>query len=235
MRFYEFECKLLLAKQGVPLPHGGTANNPEQARQLAAELRGPVVLKSQVLTGGRMKAGGVKFADTPEEAEAHAQAILDLEIDGHKARGLLVGAKAEIKQEYYAGVVWDGIRKLPSFVFSPMGGIDIEEVAETHPDKIGRGHISTLLPQSDFQAKQVVASTGVSGPQLNRLIPFLPRLARIFVKYDMTLAEINPLVELTDGKFVALDAHMEMENEGRPRQRQLLEELGVGEDETREA
>ncbi|MEA2482400.1 MAG: succinyl-CoA synthetase beta subunit, partial [Thermoleophilaceae bacterium] len=120
-------------------------------------------------------------------------------------------------------------------VFSPMGGIDIEEVAETHPDKIGRGHISTLLPQSDFQAKQVVASTGVTGSQLNRLVPFLSGLARIFVKYDMTLAEINPLVELTDGKFVALDAHMEMENEGRPRQKELLEELGVGEEETREA
>ncbi|HET9766866.1 MAG TPA: ATP-grasp domain-containing protein, partial [Thermoanaerobaculia bacterium] len=235
MRFYEYESRKILEREKIPVAAGGYAQTAEDAKRIAEDVGGPVVIKSQVLTGGRMKAGGVQFADTPEEAEAHAQTILDLEINGHKARGLLVGAKAEIKQEYYAGVVWDGIRKLPSFVFSPMGGIDIEEVAETHPDKIGRGHLSTLLPQSDFQAKQVIASTGVTGSQLNRLIPFLSGLARIFEKYDMTLAEINPLVELTDGKFVALDAHMEMENEGRPRQKALLEELGVGEDETREA
>ncbi|HEX4734472.1 MAG TPA: ATP-grasp domain-containing protein [Thermoleophilaceae bacterium] len=235
MRFFEYESRKILEREKIPVAPGGYAQTAEDAKRIADDVAGPVVIKSQVLTGGRMKAGGVKFADTPEEAEAHAQTILDLEINGHKARGLLVGAKAEIKQEYYAGVVWDGIRKLPSFVFSPMGGIDIEEVAETHPDKIGRGHISTLLPQSDFQAKQVIASTGVTGSQLNRLVPFLSGLARIFVKYDMTLAEINPLVELTDGKFVALDAHMEMENEGRPRQKALLEDLGVGDDETREA
>jgi succinyl-CoA synthetase beta subunit/citryl-CoA synthetase large subunit len=235
MRFFEYESRKILEREKIPVAPGGYAQTAEDAKRIAADVAGPVVIKSQVLTGGRMKAGGVKFADTPEEAEAHAQTILDLEINGHKARGLLVGAKAEIKQEYYAGVVWDGIRKLPSFVFSPMGGIDIEEVAETHPDKIGRGHISTLLPQSDFQAKQVIASTGVTGSQLNRLVPFLSGLARIFVKYDMTLAEINPLVELTDGKFVALDAHMEMENEARGRQKELLEELGVGDDETREA
>src|SRR5207253_10073422 len=122
MRFYEFECKLLLAKQGVPLPHGGTANNPEQARQLAAELRGPVVVKSQVLTGGRMKAGGVKFADTPEEAAEHAAAILGLEINGQMPRGVLVDPKAEVAQEYYAGVIWDGTAKRPMMLFSDMGG-----------------------------------------------------------------------------------------------------------------
>src|SRR5436309_6508883 len=217
MRFFEYESRAIVAKAGIPVTKHGFAASAEEAQRIAQEIGGPVVIKSQVLTGGRMKAGGVLFADTPEEAEGHAQTILDLEINGHKARGLLVGSKAEIKQEYYAGVVWDGIRKLPSFVFSPMGGIDIEEVAETHPDKIGRGHISTLLPQSDFQAKQVVASTGVTGSQLNRLVPFLSGLARIFVKYDMPLAEINSPAELTDGKFVALVAHMEMEHEARGR------------------
>jgi succinyl-CoA synthetase beta subunit len=177
MRFFEYESRKILERERIPVAPGGYAQTAEDAKRIAAEVAGPVVIKSQVLTGGRMKAGGVKFADTPEEAEGHAKEILELEINGHKARGLLVGAKAEIKQEYYAGVVWDGVRKLPSFVFSPRGGIDIEEVAETHPDKIGRGHISTLLPQSDFQAKQVIASTGVTGSQLNRLVPFLSGLA----------------------------------------------------------
>ena len=102
-----------------------------------------------------MKAGGVKFADTPEEAAEHAEAILELEINGHMPRGVLVDPKAEVKQEYYAGVVWDGTAKRPLMLFSDMGGIDIEEVAETHPDHVGRGHLSNLLPISDFEAKQV--------------------------------------------------------------------------------
>src|SRR5438874_1206390 len=182
-----------------------------------------------------MKAGGVRFADTPEEAEGHAHEILELDIGGHMPRGLLVGAKAEIKQEYYAGVIYDGIRKLPTFVFSDMGGIDIEEVAETHPDRIGREHFSTILPHMDFRAKDVIASLGITGSELNRLTPILAALARLFLKYDMTLAEINPLAQLDDGTFVAVDAHMEMENEARVRQQELLEELGVGEDETRQA
>jgi succinyl-CoA synthetase beta subunit/citryl-CoA synthetase large subunit len=150
-------------------------------------------------------------------------------------RGVLVGAKAEIKQEYYAGVIYDGVRKLPTFVFSDMGGIDIEEVAEQHPDRIGRGHFSTILPHMDFRAKDVIASLGITGSELNRLTPILSKLASLFVKYDMTLAEINPVAQLEDGTFVAVDAHMDMENEGRVRQKALLKELGVGEEETREA
>jgi succinyl-CoA synthetase beta subunit len=120
-------------------------------------------------------------------------------------------------------------------LFSDMGGIDIEEVAERHPEHIGRGHFSTVLPQMDFRAKDVVASLGITGSDLNRLTPILAGLARLFVKYDLTLGEINPLARLEDGTFVAVDAHMDMENEGRARQRELLAELGVGDEETREA
>ena len=164
-----------------------------------------------------MKAGGVKFADTPEEAEQHAADILKLEINGHMPRGVLVDPKAEVKQEYYAGVVWDGIRKQPVMIFSPVGGIDIEQVAEEQPDKVGRRHFSNILPFSDFEAKEVIASTGVTGQQLQRLVPIVTRLAKLFVENDMTLAEINPLAEMEDGSFVALDAHMDMENEARGR------------------
>ena len=120
-------------------------------------------------------------------------------------------------------------------LFSDMGGIDIEEVAEQHPDHVGRGHFSNILPLSDFQAKQVIASIGVTGSRLNRLVPIVTRLAQLFVEHDMTLAEINPLGELQDGSFVALDAHMDMENEARPRQKALLHDLGVGDEETRQA
>src|ERR1043165_9967179 len=199
MRFYEYE-----------------------ARKIVEEIGGPVVIKSQVLSGGRMKAGGVKFAATPDEAARHAEEILKLEINGHMPRGVLVDPKAEVKQEYYASVVWDGTAKKPLMLFSDMGGIDIEEVAETHPDHVGKGHVSNLLPIADFEAKQVVAATGVTGSQLNRATPVLAKLARLFRDNDMTLAEINPLAELTDGSFVAPDAHMEMEAEAVGRQKGLL-------------
>jgi succinyl-CoA synthetase beta subunit/citryl-CoA synthetase large subunit len=235
MRFFEYESKEIVRRAGIPTSKGGFATTPDEARARAEEVGGPVVIKSQVLTGGRMKAGGVKFADTPGEAAAHAADILKLEINGHMPRGVLIDERVAVKQEYYAGVVWDGIRKQPVMLFSDMGGIDIEEVAETHPDHVGRGHFSNLLPFSDFQAKQVIASVGVTGSALNRLTPIVTRLAGLFVANDMTLAEINPLAQLEDGTFVAVDAHMEMENEARPRQNSLLADLGVSGEETREA
>jgi succinyl-CoA synthetase beta subunit len=235
MRFFEYEAREIVKRAGIPVTDFGFATTPLEAHEIAARIGEPVVIKSQVLTGGRMKAGGVQFADSPDEAAAKAEQVLALEINGHVPRGVLVDTRAQVAKEYYAGVVWDGIRKRPVMLFSDMGGIDIEEVAETHPDHVGRGHFSNILPLSDFQAKEVVASVGVSGSRLNRLVPILTRLARLFVEHDMTLAEINPLGELADGTFVALDAHMDMENEARPRQQALLEELGVGEEETRQA
>lgn len=235
MRFYEYESRKIVERAGIPVTKYGFATDAEQAKEIAADIGGDTVVKSQVLTGGRMKAGGVQFASSPEEAEAHARDILQLEINGHMPRGVLVDPKAQVKQEYYAGVVWDGTRKEPMMLFSDMGGIDIEEVAEQHPDHVGRGHFSNLLPFSDYQAKQVIASVGITGSALNRLTPILARLARLFQDYDMTLAEINPLAELEDGSFVALDAHMEMEKEAEGRQKKLLKELGIGDDDVREA
>ena len=149
MRFFEYESRAIVAKAGIPVTRHGFAKTPEEVRTIAAEIGGPVVIKSQVLTGGRMKAGGVQFADTPEEAEGHARHVLELEIGGHMPRGVLVDSKAAVKHEYYAGVVWDGIRKRPVMLFSDMGGIDIEEVAEQHPDHVARAHFSTVRPFSD--------------------------------------------------------------------------------------
>ncbi|HTB71342.1 MAG TPA: ATP-grasp domain-containing protein [Solirubrobacteraceae bacterium] len=235
MRFFEFEAREVVKRAGIPVTDFGFTTDPAEAAQIARRIGGPTVIKSQVLSGGRMKAGGVKFADTPEQAESYAHDILQLEIGGHMPRGVLVDPKADVAQEYYAGVVWDGTRKQPVMIFSPVGGIDIEQVAEQQPDKVGRRHFSNILPLSDFHAKEVIAATGVTGSALNKLVPIVLRLARLFVDNDMTLAEINPLGRLADGSFVALDAHMEIENEARGRHRQLLAELGVGDDETRQA
>jgi succinyl-CoA synthetase beta subunit len=235
MRFFEYEAREIVKRAGIPVTDFGFTTDAAEAKQIAQRIGGPTVIKSQVLTGGRMKAGGVKFADTPEEAEQHAADILQLVINDHHPRGVLVDPKADVEQEFYAGVVWDGIRKQPVIIFSPVGGIDIEQVAEEQPDKVGRRHFSNILPLSEFQAKEVIASTGVTGSDLNKLVPIVTRLARLFVEYDMTLAEINPLGKLKDGSFVALDAHMDMENEARGRHKALLKDLGVGDDETRQA
>jgi succinyl-CoA synthetase beta subunit/citryl-CoA synthetase large subunit len=235
MRFFEYEARELIKRAGIPVTDYGFATDAAKAREIAQRIGGPTVIKSQVLSGGRMKAGGVRFADSPDEAEAHARDILSLEIGGHQARGVLVDPRAQVEQEYYAGVVWDGIRKQPVMIFSPVGGIDIEQVAEEQPEAVGRRHFSNILPFGDYEAKEVIAATGVSGAALNRLVPIVARLAKLCVENDMTLAEINPLGRLADGSFVALDAHMEMENEARGRHRELLGELGVGEHETRQA
>ena len=168
MRFFEYESRKIVAKAGIPTSPHGFATSAEEARRIAQEIGAPTVIKSQVLTGGRMKAGGVKFADTPDEAASHAEEILKLEINGHVPRGVLVDSRVAVKQEYYAGVTWDGTRKRPVMIFSPMGGIDIEEVAETHPDKVGRRHLSNLPRAADYEAKEVIASTGVTGKALQR-------------------------------------------------------------------
>jgi len=235
VRFYEYEAKALFARHGTPLPKGQVARTAAEAQTIAAGIGGPVVLKSQVLTGGRMKAGGVKFADVPADAEAAARAILALEIKGQKPRGVLVEQRAPVAQEYFAAVTWDGRRKLPVLIFSDMGGIDIEEVAEKHPEHVARVHLSTIVPWSAYRAKEAIAAVGITGDDLNRLIPIVSTLVEVFLRYDLTLAEINPLGKLADGRFLVLDGHVDLEGDARDKHAKLLEELGIGKEETREA
>jgi succinyl-CoA synthetase beta subunit len=235
MRFYEFEAKALFARHGIPLLKGRVAKTPSEAREAASEIAGPVVLKSQVLTGGRMKAGGVKFADDPAAAEQAAAAILQLEIKGQKPRGVLVEQRVRVVQEYFAAVTWDGRRKLPVLIFSDMGGIDIEEVAEQHPDHVSRTHLSSILPFSAYRAKEAIAAVGVTGDVLNRMTPILATLVELFLRYDLTLAEINPIGRLEDGRVLVLDGHVDLEGDARDKHAALLKDLGIGKEETREA
>jgi len=188
-----------------------------------------------VLTGGRMKAGGVLFADTPGSAAEAAQKILALTINGHQPRGVLVEGRAPVAQEYYVGVTWDGIARLPVMIMSDMGGIDIEEVAEKHPEHIAKRHFSTIHPFSDFMAKELVAALGITGSDLNRLTQITASLANIFRSYGLTLAEINPLARLADGRFVCLDGHVDMEDEARDSQKAILRQLEIDPAEKRQA
>ncbi len=235
MRFYEYESKALFAKRRLPLGRSQVVQSAAEAKSAASEIGGPVVLKGQVLSGGRMKAGAVKFADTPDEAAAHFDAIMPIEVNGQKARSVLVEEKTPIAQEYFVSVTWDGRAKKPVVLFSDMGGIDIEEVAEKHPEHVSKTHFSTIFPLTPRIAKEAVGAVGVSGRELNRLTPIVFELMQLFLDCDLTLAEINPLARLEDGRFIVLDGHVDMEAEARGKHQALLAELGIGEEETRQA
>ena len=235
MRFYEYESKALFRKHRLPLGQSRLVGSAAEAGQAATEIGGPVVLKGQVLSGGRMKAGAVRFADSPDEASDCFDPIMGIEVKGQKSRSVLVEEKSPVAQEYFVSVTWDGRRKLPVLLFSDMGGIDIEEVAETHPEHLSKTHFSTILPLTPRIAKEAVGAVGVSGGDLNRLTPIVFELMKIFLDYDLTLAEINPLARLEDGRFVVLDGHVDMEAEARGVHKALLAEIGIGDDETRQA
>src|SRR3954454_24962027 len=189
MRFYEYEAREIVRLAGIPVTEYGFTRDPAEAAEIAARIGGPVVVKSQVLSGGRMKAGGIRFADTPADAEREAREVLELEIGGHKPRGVLVDPRASVVQEYFASVCWDGTRKRPVMLFSDMGGIDIEQVADSHPDRVGRTHLSTILPLSDLRVREVVGAGGLSGAPLQRLVPIFTRLAEVFFERGLPLAE----------------------------------------------
>ncbi|HEY8119959.1 MAG TPA: ATP-grasp domain-containing protein [Myxococcota bacterium] len=233
MRFYEYESKALFRKRGMPLGRGKVVRSAAEASAAAREIGGPVVVKSQVLSGGRMKAGAVQFADTPEQAAAKYEHVLPIVVKGERARCVLVEEKSPVAQEYFASVTWDGRAKRPVLLFSDMGGIDIEEVAEKHPEHLSRTHFSSILPISERIAKEAIGAVGVTGDDLNALIPSVFKLMQLFLDFDLTLAEINPLAKLKNGKFIVLDGHVDMEAEARGAHKPLLQELGIGDDETR--
>ncbi len=235
MRFYEYESKALFRRHGLPLPEGRVVSSASDARKAFDELPGSAVLKSQVLSGGRMKAGAVRFADNADEAAEAYDAILPIEVSGQKCRSILVEEKSPIAQEYFVAITWDGRAKRPVLVFSDMGGIDIEEVAEKHPEHVSKTHFSSVLPLTPRIAKEAVGATGVSGAALNRLTPIVFELMNIFLDYDLTLAEINPLAGLEDGRIIVLDGHIDMEAEARNSHKALLAELGIADEETRQA
>jgi succinyl-CoA synthetase beta subunit len=227
VRFYEFEAKAFLARQGIAVPAGRLARTPEEATDAASSIGFPVVLKSQVLSGGRMKAGAIRFAESTAEAREGAETILGLELRGRQPVGVLVEPRVAIGQEYYLGVTYDTLAKLPVAILSDRGGVDIEEVAEKGPEHISRRTFSSLLPITEFPFKECVAALGLSGGQLTALASVLFRLARAFLEHDLTLAEVNPLARLEDGSYVALDCHIDMEDEAVGRQKALLEALGA--------
>jgi succinyl-CoA synthetase beta subunit len=204
---YEYQGKQLFASAGIPVSEGRLATTPEEARAAAEELGGQVVVKAQVLVGGRGKAGGIKLADTPAEAEAHAAAILGMDIRGHVVRRLWVERASDIAKEYYLSVTFDRGEKKPLFIFTTEGGVDIEEVAETKPDALARLHIDPLVGFQPWHARRLVYAAGIDDPsEQKQVAAIVEKLYDAFVRFDAMLCEINPLIVTPEGEVKALDS-----------------------------
>jgi succinyl-CoA synthetase beta subunit len=204
---YEYQGKELFGRFGIPVSEGRLATSPEQARAAAEELGGPVVVKAQVLTGGRGKAGGIKLAQTPIEAGEAAEQILGLDISGHVVEKLWVERASEIAKEYYLSVTFDRGEKKPLFMLTTRGGVDIEEVAEQSPDALALLHVEPLVGFQPFQARRLFFAAGIEDPREQKQVAaIIEKLYRVFVECDAMLCEINPLIVTPEGEVRALDS-----------------------------
>ena len=207
MDLYEYQGKELFRRAGIPVSDGKLATTPAEARTAAEELGGSVVVKAQVLTGGRGKAGGIKLAASPEEADARAAEILGLDIRGHVVRKLWIEKASDIAKEYYLSVTFDRGAKQPLFMFTTQGGVDIEEVAESSPDALVKLHVDPFEGFQPWHARALVYGAGVDDPDEQKQISAIAaRLYSAFVDFDAMLCEINPLIVTPAGEVKALDS-----------------------------
>ena len=205
MKLHEYQSKAIFARHGIPTPKGSIADNAEQARQIASELGKKVVIKAQVLVGGRGKAGGIKVASTPNEAEKLADQILAMHIKGLPVRKVLVDEALHIAKEIYLGIVVDRAAKCATMMGSAAGGMDIEEVARTTPEKIIRIQIDPAYGLQDYQARELAFGIGIDKTLVRDFVTIALALYHVFLDTDASLVEINPLVVTADNKLIAAD------------------------------
>jgi succinyl-CoA synthetase beta subunit len=207
MDLYEYQGKQLFRQFGIPVSAGRLATTPDEARAAAEELGGQVVVKAQVLTGGRGKAGGVKLADAPADAEQKAKDIIGLDIRGHVVEKLWIESASDIGKEYYLSVTFDRGAKQPLFMFTTQGGVEIEEVAANDPDALVRLHVDPLAGYQPWFARRLVYGAGVEDPgEQKQIADIVAKLYRCFVETDAMLTEINPLIVTPEGQVKALDS-----------------------------
>ena len=220
MKIHEYQAKDILARYGIPVQPGKVAHTPEEAEVIARELGGPVVIKAQVYVGGRGKAGGIQFGETPEGAREAASRVLGMDIKGLIVDKVLVTSKIDIKEEYYLGVILDRASQAPVVMVSKAGGIDIEEVAATTPEKIVKQTVDMHWGLLPFQALDIVARAGLPHETLRPASAILAALVKAFIESDANLAEINPLALTADGKVQAADAKILIDDNGLFRQKE---------------
>jgi succinyl-CoA synthetase beta subunit len=206
MKIHEYQAREIMARYGLPVVGGDVATSPQEARAIAERLGRAVVVKAQVHVGGRGKAGGIRLARTPEEAETVAAAILGMDLKGIPVRKVMVAEAVEIAREFYLGVVMDRAARRVLMMASAEGGVEIETVAKEKPEAIVRVAADPLLGLRDYHARQVAFGMGLAGPQALSFVPIATALYRCYVENDATLAEINPLVITKAGEWRAVDS-----------------------------
>ena len=207
MDLYEYQGKELFARFGIPVSDGRLATSPEEARAAAEELGGVVVVKAQVLTGGRGKAGGIKLAESPVEAAERGKEILGMDIRGHVVRKLWIEKASDIAKEYYLSVTFDRGEKKPLFMLTTQGGVDIEEVAARSPEALARLHVDPLVGFQPYQARWLCFTAGVTDAgEQKQVIALIGKLYDAFVACDAMLCEVNPLIVTGEGEVRALDS-----------------------------
>jgi len=221
LKIHEVDARALFAKFGLPVPPSRLVLKAEDARKAAEEIGCPVVVKAQVLVGGRGKAGGVKLAATPEEAATKAKAILGMDLKGIRVEKVLVARAVDIASEFYVGMVIDRRSRKPLMMVSPAGGIDIEEVARTAPEKIVKVVIDPAWGILPFQMRRMTGALSGDKEIAKKIGPILASLYRTFMAVDASLAEINPLVVTPAGEVWAIDAKINIDDSGLYRQKDV--------------
>jgi succinyl-CoA synthetase beta subunit len=211
MDLLEYQGKLLFARHDVPVPDGKAATSVEEAVEAAEAIGYPCVVKAQVQIGGRGKAGGIKVAQNADEAEAHAKAILGMDIRGLTVHELWIEEASDIADEYYASIVFDRSAKAPLVMLSTRGGMDIEEVAESDPDAIARLHVDPLLGFQDFHGRRLAFDAGVDADVVRPVGALLKQLYGAFIDEEAMLVEVNPLIVTGDRQVRALDAKVTLD------------------------
>jgi succinyl-CoA synthetase beta subunit len=223
LNLHEYQSKRVFARYGIPIPKGEVASSPAEAREIAGKLGGKVVVKSQVLVGGRGKAGGIKLAVDKDDAEEKAKAIIGMDIKGLTVNKVLVDEAADIKDEIYLGLVIDRARRRVVMMGSSEGGVDIEEVAAATPEKIIKVAIDPCIGFRSYQATDMAAALGIPKELTRSFSQIASGLYNAFVASDASLAEINPLVVTGDGKLLAVDGKMSIDDNALYRQKELAE------------
>ena len=224
MDLYEYQGKELFGRFGIPVSEGRLATTPAEARSAAEDLGGQVVVKAQVLTGGRGKAGGIKLAEDPADAEAKAAAILGLDIRGHVVRRLWIERASEIETEYYLSLTFDRGVKKPLFMFTKQGGVDIEQVAEETPEALVRLHVDPLEGVQPYHARRLLYGAGIDDPsEQKQITAIVARLYEAFVACDAMLCEVNPLIVTPAGEVKALDSKFTVDDDALYRHPDIAE------------
>ncbi|MBC8234557.1 succinate--CoA ligase subunit beta [bacterium] len=211
MRLHEYEAKNIFASYGIPTPAGGFVKTSDEAVQKVKEIGLPVVVKSQVLVGGRGLAGGIKFVENTEDVKCEAEIILNTPIKGYQPDGILIEKKLEIETELYLGITIDGTAGCPIVMVSSEGGVAVEETAAKSPKKVASTHTNVFMGLQSYQSRKLAKALGLSGKELSQVADILLKLYKVFEDYDALIAEINPLV-VTNGTIYAADAVLEIDD-----------------------